>query len=107
MRNPTGDAVRSLYLTNDIIKTVIQHNDYNRIRLTSCGTKVFAKQEAGRGTDAQFRILGDALPVVLSYIDQSTIMTADIPALKTFIEAYYPLCTTFLEPFRSAIEKRR
>jgi len=106
VRNPTGEAVRSLYLTNDIIKTIILHNDYSRIRLTSCGTKVFAKQEAGRSADAQFRILGEGLPVVLPYTDPKTIITADISTLKTFMEAYYPLCATFPEPFKSAIEDR-
>lgn len=107
MRNPTGEAVRSLYLANDVVRAVVLQNDYNRIRLTSCGTKVFAKQEAGRGTDAQFRILSEGLPVVLPYVDPKTIMTADIPALKTLIESYYPLCATFAQPFKSAIEERR
>jgi multisite-specific tRNA:(cytosine-C5)-methyltransferase len=107
VRNPEGDAVRSLYLANDIVKTVIQHNDYNRIRLTAAGTKVFAKQEAGKGTDAQFRVLGEGLPVVLPYTDPATVITADTATLKTLIQSYYPLSATFGEPFRGAVEARR
>jgi len=106
VRNPDGAAVRTLYLTNNIVKKIVQHNDYNRIRLTTCGTKVFTKQEGGKGVSAQFRVLGEGLPVVLPYINQNTIMAADIPTLKTLLEVYYPLCISFSEPFRSDIEKR-
>ncbi|KAG7086445.1 hypothetical protein E1B28_002398 [Marasmius oreades] len=45
IRNPEGDVVRSMYLTNSIVKSVIQNNDFTRIRLTSAGTKVFTRQE--------------------------------------------------------------
>jgi multisite-specific tRNA:(cytosine-C5)-methyltransferase len=107
VRNPEGDAVRSLYLTNDIVKTIVLHNDYNRLRLTACGTKVFAKQEAGKGIEAQFRVLGEGLPVVLPYIDPESIMTADVSALKTLTQASYPLCASFNGPFRADIESRR
>jgi hypothetical protein len=99
--------VRSLYLANEIVKTVIQHNDYNRIRLTAAGTKIFAKQEAGKGIDAQFRVLGEGLPVVLPYTDPTTIITADVATLKTLVQSYYPLCVTFSEPFRGVVEARR
>lgn len=64
------------------------------------------KQEAGRGMDAQFRILGEGLPVVLPYIDPTTIMTADFATLKMLLQAYYPLCASFREPFKSVIEAR-
>lgn len=107
MRNPAGDPVRSLYLTNDLVKAVVQRNDYMRLRLTAAGTKVFTKQEAGGGAGAQFRVLGEGLPAVLPYVDARTLMTADRGALRTLLEAYYPLCAAFREPFRGAIEARR
>ncbi|KAF8156676.1 S-adenosyl-L-methionine-dependent methyltransferase [Crassisporium funariophilum] len=106
VRNPEGDAARSLYLVNDIVKAVIQNNDYNRIRLTAAGTKVFSKQEAGKGTDAQFRVLGEGLPVVLPYIDPASVVIGDMATLKTLVESYYPLCSAFEEPFRGVAEAR-
>ncbi|TFK39362.1 S-adenosyl-L-methionine-dependent methyltransferase [Crucibulum laeve] len=106
VRNPAGDAVRSLYLANDVVKSVIENNDYSRIRLTAAGTKVFSKQEGGQGADAQFRVLGEGLPVILPYVDPSTVITADLPTLKTLIESYYPLCSTFDQPFRETVEAR-
>jgi multisite-specific tRNA:(cytosine-C5)-methyltransferase len=106
VRNPAGNPVRSLYLTNDLVKTVVLYNDYDRIRLISCGTKVFTKQEGGKTTDAQFRVLGEGLPVVLPYTDPNSIITADISVLKTLLEVHYPLCATFGQPFCSVIEGR-
>ncbi|KAJ6590417.1 cytosine-5--methyltransferase [Mycena vulgaris] len=106
VRNPEGDAARSLYIANDIVKAVIQNNDYNRIRLTFAGTKVFAKQEAGRGADAQFRVLGEALPLMLPYTDPATIIDADLTVLKALVEGHYPLCSVFPDPFKTIITNR-
>ncbi|KAG1722855.1 hypothetical protein EDB19DRAFT_1954364 [Suillus lakei] len=66
IRNPEGDVVRSFYLTNDLVKAVIPNNDYIRMRLMMSGTKVITEQEAGRGLEAQFRVLSEGLPFVLS-----------------------------------------
>ncbi|EGO29336.1 hypothetical protein SERLADRAFT_345585 [Serpula lacrymans var. lacrymans S7.9] len=106
VRNPDGGAVRSFYVTNPLVKAVVENNDYTRLRLLTCGTKVITKQEAGRGLDTQFRVLGEGLPVVLPYINPESIMTSELSTLKTLLEAYYPLCTAFPEPFQSVIEAR-
>ncbi|KAH7904979.1 S-adenosyl-L-methionine-dependent methyltransferase [Hygrophoropsis aurantiaca] len=106
VRNPTGEAARSLYLTNDLVKEVVRSNDYTRMRLLTCGTKVVTKQEAGKGMDAQFRILGEGLPAVLPYASPGLILTTELATLKILLETYYPLCTGFAEPFRSAIEAK-
>ncbi|KAF9226412.1 S-adenosyl-L-methionine-dependent methyltransferase [Gyrodon lividus] len=106
VRNPEGEAVRSFYLTNDLVKSVILNNDYTRMRLMTSGTKVITKQEAGRGMDTHFRILGEGLPVVLPYVNPEAIMVAGFATLKTLLQTYYPLCASFPEPFKSAIEAR-
>ncbi|CAA7268497.1 unnamed protein product [Cyclocybe aegerita] len=106
VRNPEGEAARVLYLANDIVKTIIQNNNYERIRLTSAGTKVFAKQEAGKGSEAQFRVLGEGLPVILPYVDETTIIEGDMESLKILVETYYPLCDKFPEKFRKTVEER-
>ncbi|KIO09579.1 hypothetical protein M404DRAFT_14128 [Pisolithus tinctorius Marx 270] len=106
VRNPAGDPVRSFYLTNSLVKSVIQANDYTRMRLMASGTKVITKQEAARGMDAQYRVLGEGLPVVLPYIKPEMIMHANFGALKALLQNYYPLCASFGEPFRSEIEAK-
>ncbi|KAG6917778.1 hypothetical protein DXG01_001183 [Tephrocybe rancida] len=111
VRNPTGDAVRSLYLANDLVKSVVEHNNYTRIRLSAAGTKVFSKQEGGKasasaGAEPQFRVLGEGLPVILPFVDPETIITADLPTLKVLVQSYYPLVNSFVEPFKSIADAR-
>ncbi|KAI0643844.1 cytosine-5--methyltransferase [Trametes meyenii] len=110
VRNPVGDTVRSLYMVNDIVKSVIEHNDYARIRLMTAGTKVFGKQEGTEakreGTETHFRVLAEGLPVVLPFIGPKAIVHADFAALKILMEAYYPLTSGFADPFRSMIEAK-
>jgi len=110
VRNPEGDPVRSLYMTNDIVKNIVQHNDYARIRLMTCGTKIIGKQEGvdakREGAEMQFRVLSEGLPVVLPYIDPQSILEGNFATLKIFVESYYPLCTTFDDPFKSIIEAK-
>ncbi|KAL0577329.1 tRNA (cytosine-5-)-methyltransferase ncl1 [Marasmius crinis-equi] len=123
VRNPEGDVVRSMYLTNSIVKSVIQNNDFTRIRLTAAGTKVFTRQEGAKvhekleeavkneerkpgsaGVGAQYRILGEGLPVVLPYVEPSRIIEAGMQTLKTLVESYYPLLDSFEESFKNTME---
>ncbi|KAJ7639456.1 S-adenosyl-L-methionine-dependent methyltransferase [Roridomyces roridus] len=108
VRNPdgSGEAARSLYISNDRVKAVVQHNDYNRIRLTFAGTKVFTKQEAGRGVEAQWRVLDDALPLVVPYTEPETIAVGDLVTLRILVATHYPLCAVFPEPFKTVVQGR-
>ncbi|KAJ4478180.1 S-adenosyl-L-methionine-dependent methyltransferase [Lentinula aciculospora] len=102
VRNPEGDVVRSMYLTNDLIKQIILANDFTKIRLTAAGTKVFTKQEGGKGMEAQYRILGEGLPVVLPYT--TSIITGKMSVLRHLVMSHYPLCTSFEESFRPVLD---
>ena len=93
-------------MVNDIVKSIIQNNDYRKLRLTSAGTKVMAKQEAGKGIDAQFRILGEGLPIILPFINESSIVISDMPPLRTLLTTYYPLISSFDAPFRETMQGR-
>ncbi|KAF5390600.1 hypothetical protein D9757_002741 [Collybiopsis confluens] len=104
VRNPEGDVVRSMYLTNDLTKEIILANDFTRIRLNAAGTKVFTKQEGGKGVDAQYRILGEGLPVVLPYTQTDAIVTGDMTILKHLVMSHYPLCSSFEESFQPVLE---
>ncbi|GJE86312.1 RsmB/NOP family class I SAM-dependent RNA methyltransferase [Phanerochaete sordida] len=107
IRNPTGDTVRSIYMTNDIVKQIVESNDYTRMRLVTCGTKVVAKQEGAAAkrdsAEMQFRILSEGLPAMLPYVAPASILSADLATLKVMMETYYPVLSQFQEPFRSAI----
>ncbi|KIK68078.1 hypothetical protein GYMLUDRAFT_155330 [Collybiopsis luxurians FD-317 M1] len=104
VRNPEGDVVRSMYLTNDLIKQIIFANDFTKIRLTAAGTKVFTKQEGGKGAEAQYRILGEGLPVVLPYTNPDSIIAGNMIVLRNLVMSHYPLCASFEESFRPILE---
>lgn len=110
VRNPAGDTVRSIYMVNDIVKSIVKHNDYARIRLMTCGTKVFGKQEGNEakrdGLDSHYRVLSEGLPVVLPFFGPKAVLRADFAVLKVLMESYYPLTTGFAEPFRSEIDAK-
>ncbi|KAI0826143.1 cytosine-5--methyltransferase [Irpex lacteus] len=110
VRNPTGDTIRSIWLTNDIVRQVIENNDYTRMRLMTAGSKVMAKQEGAAakrdGAVSQFRILSEGLPAMLPYVKPETILTADVTSLRILMENYYPVLSGFPGPFRSAIEPK-
>lgn len=116
VRNPEGGAstvpLRSMYLCNGTVKRVILANDYAKIRLVAAGTKIFTRQDTGCSTTSdhdqtvmrqQFRILDDAVPVVLPFIPPTTILSGELSDLKLLLEAYYPLILSFEEPFRSLL----
>jgi len=105
VRNPTGEAARSMYLTNDLVRTVIENNDYMRLRLVTAGTKIFGRQE-GRAAGSSFRVLGDGIPVVMPYIADEHIVTADVEVLRVLMEGYYPLLSAFNREFRKTLETK-
>ena len=105
LADTTSNSIRSFYMSNDLVKAVIMNNDYQKLRLTAAGTKVFTKQEAGKGLEAQYRVLGEGLPVVLPFVKPEAILKGNLATLKTFLESYYPLVRTFEEEFRSQIDE--
>jgi len=124
VRLPPGEPIRSLYISNSLVKSIIKHNDYQKLRLTAAGTKgasiavsqlftsltffpqiVFTKQEAGKGVEASYRVLGEGLPVVLPFIEPSSILHGSLKTLRTFLTSYYPLVREFEEEFRSQIDE--
>ena len=105
VRNPGGEAARSIYLTNDLVRTIIENNDYMKLRLVTAGTKIFGRQE-GKTAGSSFRVLGDGIPVVMPYIADEHIVTADIEVLRILMEGYYPLLSAFNQEFRKTLETK-
>ncbi|KAH8110311.1 S-adenosyl-L-methionine-dependent methyltransferase [Phellopilus nigrolimitatus] len=119
VRNPEGTPVRSLYLVNDVVKTVMSQTDYAKIRLVSAGVKLFgrselatakgplsAQHESQESAKTQFRVLSEGLLALLPYLDQESLIDGDAKAMRIFLETYYPLCSSFEQPFKSSIENK-
>ena len=106
VRNPTGEAVRSMYLCSDVVKAVVQHNDFDRIRLITCGTKVFTRQESGRGSH-QFRILNDGVSSVLRHVEPEAVLVGDLRVLKVLLAEFYPKLSSFDGSFGDVVTEAR
>ena len=110
MRNNPNEPIRSLYLVNDLVKTIMQSTDYTRIRLVSAGVKVFGKaeglkNESGIGAPA-LRVLSEGLGSILPYMSREKVVIGSFADLKICLETYYPLCSSFAEPFRTYLEQK-
>lgn len=105
VRNPSGEAARSMYLTNDLVRKIIENNNYTKLRLVTAGTKIFGRQE-GKTAGSSFRVLGDGIPVVMPYVPDEHIVTADIEVLRILMEGYYPLLSAFNQEFRDVLEPK-
>ncbi|KDQ60243.1 hypothetical protein JAAARDRAFT_205232 [Jaapia argillacea MUCL 33604] len=121
VRNPTGQPARSLYLTNEIVKSILQNNDYERLRITSAGTRVFIKQQGDGGvsklkaaeaaeeegnTTGRFRILSEGLPLVLPFVEKESVVEGDMQTLRCLLEVYHPLLERCGERFRNELGGR-
>ncbi|GJJ10536.1 hypothetical protein Clacol_004763 [Clathrus columnatus] len=116
VRNPEGAgssvSLRSIYLCNDMVKCIVEANDYSRLRLVSVGTKLFTRQDGGENdksldtttvTRRRFRILADGVPTLLPYIPRDMVCLGNKDDLKQLLESYHPLINDLSEPFRSQI----
>jgi len=115
VRNPIGEPMRSLYLVNDVVKAVMQSTDHTRIRLVSAGVRIFGRSEFAKSAagdssqtsdELQLRVLSDGMLTVLDYADKSTFIEGDAHALRLLLEAYFPLSSSFSDPFKPAVDSR-
>ena len=100
-----GLQVRHFYLANPIIKSILENNDYKRLRLLHAGAKVLSRQEKG---DVHFRVLDEGLESMLTYIDEGQITQGTFDDLKPLLIEQCPFFSKFPEGgFRNAIENHR
>lgn len=91
VRNGEGKALRSIYLTSPAIRDIIAVNDYRKMRLVSCGVKLFARQDSGTSDTyaCKWRILQDGLNVISQYMGPKRKITANLAVLKRMVEEQY------------------
>ena len=95
-------AVRVFYLANPIVKSLIENNDFVRMRLLHAGAKVLARQDKG---EVQFRILDEGLETTLPYLKENEVVHGNSEDLKPLLREQYPFFNKFqMGNFRSSIE---
>jgi multisite-specific tRNA:(cytosine-C5)-methyltransferase len=136
VRNADPTVLRSLYLSNGLVRAVLTSNEPSRLRIISAGIKIATKQEGsqraaaklkmkqehaatgGEGDDAnpgpegeelealqKYRVLNDAVSLVLPYMKPEEVIHGDMGVLKVFVQKTYPLAKEFAEPYKEAFEK--
>lgn len=103
VRNEYGNPLRTMYVVNDVIKAIVQNNDYTRLRMISAGVKAFVRQDSQARNDIQckWRVSADGIAEVLKYTD--SIVTAGLPELRIFLEEMYPPIDRFASPFKELL----
>jgi multisite-specific tRNA:(cytosine-C5)-methyltransferase len=104
VRNQDIKALRSVYLCSPLVKSIMEHNNYTKIRLINCGVKVFIRHGSVEDAIPNFRFAEDGVDVLLNDVDQAKLVTGGIKELRKLLETYYPLCDSFSEPFSSTIK---
>jgi multisite-specific tRNA:(cytosine-C5)-methyltransferase len=125
VRNADPRVLRSIYLSNDLVKQILTFNEPSRLRFISAGIKLATRQEGSNriankqkrdggtivenegesGMESKYRVLNDAVPQILSYMAPGDVLEGDMDVLKAFLRKAYPLAKEFPEAFRDMFEK--
>ncbi|WWC87043.1 uncharacterized protein L201_001928 [Kwoniella dendrophila CBS 6074] len=99
VRNDYGDPLRTIYMTNPIVKEIIQNNDYTRLRIVSAGVKCFARQDSSQRTEirCKWRTPADGILEVLPHCGEGVVLSATLNELRTLLEDHYPPVESFKE----------
>lgn len=88
VRNSTGVASRTMYLSSPVIKSLISSNSHSRMRVISCGVKVFSKQDNGKNDDTypcKWRIMTEGLEIIRPFMGGRRLVKCNMVTLRTLI----------------------
>ncbi|GAA6030928.1 hypothetical protein JCM8097_008941 [Rhodosporidiobolus ruineniae] len=88
VRNASGLPMRSIYLTSDLTRSLLLSNAYTRMRLISCGVRLFTRQDNTKdGTyRCKWRINSEGLEVIRPYLSDKRVVTAGNEVLRQVME---------------------
>lgn len=79
-----------MYFTSPLVRSLLLTNSFSRMRLISCGIKMFAKQDSANHKDSglypcKWRILSEGLDVLRPYMGAKRIIQAKLSTLKALM----------------------
>ncbi|GAA5984685.1 hypothetical protein JCM10908_003459 [Rhodotorula pacifica] len=90
VRNASGAPLRSIYLTSQLTRALLLSNSYTRMRLISCGVKLFTRQESSKEQASiyrcKWRLNSEGLEVVKPFLGQKRIVTVNEETLRQCME---------------------
>lgn len=112
VRNADGQPVRSIYLTSTLVRNIVLCNAYTRMRLVSCGVKLFARQDnKSQGDDTyrcKWRVVSDGTNFFRPFVGPARVVPCSVQTLRQLMDGaeLYPQFDKLVEPaFRDAIQK--
>lgn len=89
VRNATGEALRTIYFTSPLVRSLLTSNSYNRMRLISCGVKIFMRQDSTKdGTyRCKWRVMNEGLEVLRPFMGPKRIVFAKEETLRKLMES--------------------
>jgi len=98
-----------MYLTNEIVKvrpllsllcdadivhaqSVIENNDYTRLRMISAGVKAFVRQDSQQRSEitCKWRIPSEGISEIIPHIGEGVVRESNIRELRVLVEEQYP-----------------
>ncbi|GAA5824790.1 hypothetical protein JCM11251_005342 [Rhodosporidiobolus azoricus] len=88
VRNATGLPMRSIYLTSSLTRSLLLSNAYTRMRLISCGVRLFTRQDNSKDGlyRCKWRINSEGLQVILPYLGEKRVVKAGDETLRQVME---------------------
>lgn len=77
-----GQPLRSVYLTSPLTRKLLLSNAYTRMRLISCGVKLFTRQDSSNTYACKWRINAEGLEVIRPYLGQKRIVQVGEKTLR-------------------------
>lgn len=108
VRNAQGAPLRSVYFTSTLARSLLLANSYARMRLISCGVKLFTRQDSSKdGTyRCKWRVNSEGLEVIRPFMGARRIVKANVESLRTLMGAMtVPIAELVEEEFKSRVEE--
>ncbi|GAA5836828.1 hypothetical protein JCM9279_007672 [Rhodotorula babjevae] len=87
VRNAAGQPLRSIYLTSLLTRKLLLSNAYSRMRLISCGVKLFTRQDSNGQYACKWRLNAEGLDVVRPYLSDKRVIKVGAETLKQVMGA--------------------
>ena len=87
VRNAAGQPLRSIYLTSHLTRKLLLSNAYSRMRLISCGVKLFTRQDSNGQYACKWRLNAEGLEVVRPYLSDKRVIKVGAETLRQVMGA--------------------
>lgn len=74
VRNPSGDPVKGIYYTSELVKEILISNENRGMKFVHAGVKMFAKQDAQGQDICRWRIQTEGLSIIEGWVGEGRVV---------------------------------